>query len=353
MPGTFDGRVAFASVLFNGPGAPAFRTQSGDFASVAVVGGVTRLTFQDPIAPYQGFPSLTLRSATGGYVSVVDWTSTYLDVETLDTTGAAAEIEFDLAIVAQTVSFVVPPPPPPPPPGPSLVGLRSWWRADDIAAADGAPVVLWNEHTGNGNNLTVPVGANSPTFRAADPNFNGQPVVEFVPTQALAKANPVGFGSGSAALAAYVVIRIPSIPNDAAAFFFGGFNAQVAIDFTLRGLGQIPAWGTIAGISEYYSTVFTPNVTCVLAVRCAAGATWDNSTFEVNNLVVAPSAPPLAIPAAVSNPVQTVALSCNPNGALIYQLNASIAEVLYYDTDQTPAERAATYSYLQTKYGIP
>lgn len=353
MPGTFDGRLAFASILFTAPGAPAFRTQSGDFASVAVVGGVTRLTFQDPIAPYQGFPSLTLRSATGGYASVVDWTSTYLDIETLDTTGAAAEIEFDLTIVQQTVSFVVPPAPPPPPAGPSLVGLRSWWRADDIAVADGAPVVTWNEHTGNGNDLTVPAGANSPTFRAADPNFNGLPVVEFVPTQALAKANPVGFASGASALTAYLVIRVPSIPNDTAAFFWGGFNAQVAIDFTLRGLAQIPAWGTVSFVSDYYSTLFTPNTTCVLAVRCAAGATWDNSSFEVNNVFVASSAPVFAGPAQVSNPVQTVALSINPNGALIYQLNARIAEVLYYDTDQTPAERAATYSYLQAKYGIP
>lgn len=227
MPGTFDGRLAFASILFPTPGAPAFRTQSGDFASVAVVGGVTRLTFQDPIAPYQGFPSLTLRSATGGYVSVVDWTSTYLDVETLDTTGAPAEIEFDLTVVQQTVSFVVPPAPPPPPPGPSLVGLQAWWRADDIALANGAPVVTWIDRTANGNDLTVPAGGVSPTYITSDPLFNGQAAVNFTILSGFRKALPVGFGSGSAALAAYMVLKFDPDPSL-------GFNTIIIMGWGIR-----------------------------------------------------------------------------------------------------------------------
>lgn len=55
----------------------------------------------------------------------------------------------------------------------------------------------------------------------------------------------------------------------------------------------------------------------------------------------------------VSTPVAEVTIGGRFANFGNYIFSGQIAEVLYYDTEQTPAERAATYSYLQTRYGIP
>lgn len=352
MPGTFDGRLAFASILFAGPGAPAFRTQSGDFASVAVVGGVTRLTFQDPIAPYQGFPSLTLRSATGGYASVVDWTGTYLDIETLDTTGAAAEIEFDLTIVQQTVAFATPapPPPPPPPPSPPLDSLGAWWRADDAGTIEGANVTSWTDRSAFAQTLTTVGGVNAPIFRASIPSLNNRPAVEFSPNSGLRLSLPPGFSAGASAVTAYIVLEIDAFGGGELPFCYGVVSPGAPGDhfafFVVGGPSR-------AGTDIYFGGAFAPTsgAAKILASRSAAGAQWGNSILTFDG--AAPAGIAYANPTTVLNipsPVAAVSVG-GVQGAWTFQ--GRIAEVLYYSKDQTFAERADTLIYLSDRYGIP
>lgn len=356
MPGTFDGRLAFASVLFAAPGAPAFRTQSGDFASVAVVGGVTRLTFQDPIAPYQGFPSLTLRSATGGYASVVDWTSTYLDIETLDTTGAAAEIEFDLTIVQQTVAFVVPPAPPPPPPAPPSADLIGWWRADDISQPDNTDINSWTDRSGNTGPLTSFFGTNPPKFAASSPSFSGQPAANFINdgnVRQLRSLLPPNYPVGSGAFSLYVV-HDPILSGSIRPIFGWGIN------FNARGrmcAAQFNAGAYWIVVGEGYASSTDSYVVNagpqILSIFSATGADMNVADVWVDGAVPGPpDGPGTALPWNIPNPVPEVNMGGLPQENSVGYIG-QIAEVLVYSKDHSPAERTQTLAYLSARYGIP
>ena len=359
MPGTFDGRVAYASIRFPAPGAPAFRMQSGDFASVAVVGSVTRLTFQDPIAPYQGFPSLTLRSATGGYVSIVDWTSTYLDIETLDTTGAAAEIDFDLTIVAQTVAFVVPPPPPPPPPGPPTANLIGWWKADGILGlSNGDPVALWTDESGTGNNLTSNGGIGAfPSYVASDPLLNNLPAVQFNGNAWLFPgAPPIGMPVGNCAVTVYTVAYYTS-----------------AIYKTIWNWGTLdPAGnpGHSVGITSHptvpHGVLLDCNGTAVSMQPNPVGAPFVGAWAHDAGTNV--QARPFYVNGATGPtllPVGDGPLDMTPAGnwtirfgyfSSLYpggHFEGSIAEVLVYNDAHSPATITQVTAYLKNKWGIP
>jgi hypothetical protein len=356
MPGTFNGRVAYASVRFTGPGAPEFRMQSGDFASVAMSGSLVRLTFQDEMAPAESCAQLSVRESLGGYARVGTWTNAYIEIQPLDTANAAAELDFDLVVLQEATGVPIPAfvPPPPPPPGPSLVGLQAWWRADDIALANGAPVVTWIDRTANGNDLTVPAGGVSPTYITSDPLFNGQAAVNFTILSGFRKALPVGFGSGSAALAAYMVLKFDPDPSLGfnTIFIMGWGDPTIPESLAFRADVPGQPWGTQTNSTSWFANPIY-GTTLVAAFRNAAGAGWNSSSFEINNVVSGPLFPVGGAPVNVSTPVAEVTIGGRFANFGNYIFSGQIAEVLYYDTEQTPAERAATYSYLQTRYAIP
>lgn len=356
MPGTFDGRLAFASILFTAPGAPAFRTQSGDFASVAVVGGVTRLTFQDPIAPYQGFPSLTLRSATGGYASVVDWTSTYLDIETLDTTGAAAEIEFDLTIVQQTVAFVVPPPgPPPPPPPPPVANLIGHWDASSLVGIPpGGVVTLWPDLSGTGNDLNTNggFGGVDPIYVASDPLLNSLPAVSFNGTQWILRGGPpVGLPAGDSPVTIYTV-AYSTLSANRPIWYWGnntagnqggcaGFNIIAGPD-AVQVNNNAASWGALAQPT---------NVPFVAAWAHTLGNNVDSDPMYLDGSTGA-SVVPSASAALNINPT-TIAFALPGAAFSTFCFVGSIAEVLVYSATHSPATIAQVTAYLKNKWGIP
>jgi hypothetical protein len=360
MPGTFDGRLAFASIRFPAPGAPEFRTQSGDFASVAVVGSVTRITFQAPIAPYQGFPSLTLRSATGGYVSVVDWTSTYLDVETLDTTGAAAEIDFDLTIVAQTVAFVVPPAPPPLPPPPTANLIGHWDASALVGLSNGDPITVWNDLSPQGNDLvTTKGGTEWPLYIASDPNLNGQPAASFVGFKSIWKytdnLSVPGMPGGNAAVTTYTVAYGPA-QSGFYIWYWGGryfgdpgriVSAKIESSDVIVPDNLNRRWGGLA------STAGSP---FVAAWAHTAGDDVANSPLYLDG-TTGPS-----VLASIPGPLNMTATPTatgvyfgvtDVNGGPVDNFSGVIAEVLVYNDTHTPATIAQVTAYLKNKWGIP
>lgn len=353
MPGTFDGRLAFASVTFPAPGAPTFRTQSGDFASVAVAGGVTRLTLQDPISPYQGFANLTIRSATGGYATVVDWTNAYLDVETLDTTGAAAELDFDLTVVAQPVSFVVPPAPPPPPPGPPTTDLISWWRADDLALPNGADVFSWTDRSGAGIVL-LPLSVDRPSYNDSTVGLNGQPSVYFENrNEALRALNPPNYPVGSGAFTVYAV-HIPILASTSPVMTMIGWG-RTFISGKSMSFSMFPGapWSLAADAFAAGTPSYTANGNPQIAsISSASGQNMADATILVDGTVPALIGGGSAIPWDINNPCEEVRM-----GGLVQNnggwYNGNIAEVLIYRKAHSLAERAQTLAYLSTRYGIP
>ena len=101
MSGTFQGRVAFASIAYVA-GAPTFRVQSGDFSPTIIDGGTGdfTLTFASPIDPTDACICFASRGATSApYVAA--WTDTTLQVLVKDLSGAAADRDCDLTILVK------------------------------------------------------------------------------------------------------------------------------------------------------------------------------------------------------------------------------------------------------------
>jgi len=99
MSGTFQGRVAFASIAYVA-GAPTFRVQSGDFGPTIADNGTGdfTLTLASPIDPAEACISFGVRG-TSGAAAVATWTDTTLRIVVTDLAGAAADTDCDLTIL--------------------------------------------------------------------------------------------------------------------------------------------------------------------------------------------------------------------------------------------------------------
>ena len=98
MSSPFVGRIALASVTFDLAGVPSMRVQSGDFDSAVTdtnVGDVT-LTLVQEIDPNDACYTVSPRSP--GYAFIGATTDSTIQVTTLDPTGFAADLDFDLVI---------------------------------------------------------------------------------------------------------------------------------------------------------------------------------------------------------------------------------------------------------------
>lgn len=101
MASPFQGRVAFASIVFNG-GVPSYRTQSGDFGAITDHGpGDVTLALVNQIDPDEACASLTLRTVFG-LPYVFTWTDTGIRIQIDDGVGGGlTDIDFDLIVVVR------------------------------------------------------------------------------------------------------------------------------------------------------------------------------------------------------------------------------------------------------------
>lgn len=101
MSGTFQGRVAFASIEFPG-GTPTIISQSGDFDATVADDGVGKFTIPlvSPIDPAEASISLSLRGAPGApYVR--SWTDTSLSIWIGDFAGGFQDTNCDITIIVK------------------------------------------------------------------------------------------------------------------------------------------------------------------------------------------------------------------------------------------------------------
>lgn len=100
MSGTFQGRVAFASIRYTGA-VPAIVNQSGDFGAITAGAlGVCNIVLSSPIDPDEGFISFGCRGVAGE-VHVNAWTDALLTVHRTNSAGAGAAENFDLVILVK------------------------------------------------------------------------------------------------------------------------------------------------------------------------------------------------------------------------------------------------------------
>ena len=102
MSGTFQGRVAFASIRYTGI-VPAIVNQSGDFGAITPTGinpGECTIVLSSPIDPDEAFISFGYRGL-GGEAHVAAWTDTLLTVHRTGSGGAGADRNYDLTILVK------------------------------------------------------------------------------------------------------------------------------------------------------------------------------------------------------------------------------------------------------------
>lgn len=110
-----------------------------------------------------------------------------------------------------------------------ISGLAGWWRADDIAVANGANVTSWTDRSSNAN--TMVAGTTPPTFQAQNDRLNGHPAVLFTAAslQTLTKTSPTGIPSR----APLTIVAVTDIPP-------GSNSAQGRIfDYSVTGVGSL------------------------------------------------------------------------------------------------------------------
>jgi hypothetical protein len=101
MSGTFQGRIAFASIKFTA-GAPSFLTQSGDFDAAITDNGAGDITLNlaNPIDPSEAIFLGSVRGATQGSVTITSATDTTIRLGISDF-SALADLACDLAILVK------------------------------------------------------------------------------------------------------------------------------------------------------------------------------------------------------------------------------------------------------------
>lgn len=101
MSGTFQGRVAFASIRYAGT-VPSIFAQSGDFGAISAPGGagVCEIVLASPIDPDEAFISFGFRG-NAGEAHVAAWTDTLLTIHRTASGGVGADRDFDLTILVK------------------------------------------------------------------------------------------------------------------------------------------------------------------------------------------------------------------------------------------------------------
>jgi hypothetical protein len=359
MPGTFDGRTAFASVLFPTPGAPSFLVQSGDFSAVSIVGSAVRLDFNAPIAPSEGCARLAVRGGAG-VATITDWTNSYIEVETSNLAGVATELAFDLAVLQQTLgAAVVVPPSPPAPVPPPTANLIGWWKADGIPVLpNGADVTLWTDDSGTGNNFNANGGFSWPKYVASDPLLNNLPSVSFNGSNEFmfSTGAPIGMPVGNCAVTVYTVAYYTSAAyktiwnwgtNDPAG------NPGHSVGHTSN--ATVPH-GVLVDCNGIGSVMLANPVGSPFVGAWAhdAGTNVQARPFFVNG-ATGPGVAPIADGPLDMTPAGNWGIrlayfsSLYPAG----HFQGSIAEVLVYNVAHDPATVAAVTDWLMTKWGIP
>lgn len=99
MSGTFQGRIAFASITFPG-GTATIASQSGDFDAIANPNpGEINLTLKSEIDPAEAVYLLTVTDLSGGTAWLRGATDSTVLISTTDLAAAPADLPCNIAIL--------------------------------------------------------------------------------------------------------------------------------------------------------------------------------------------------------------------------------------------------------------
>jgi len=218
--------------------------------------------------------------------------------------------------------------------------LRLWLRADSLTLANGASIANWNDESGIANHMAQATVAQQPIFKTA--RVNGQPVASFTDTANTTMTGPdtnindMSNGSffivmavtASTTLRNIMVLHGPQgrsfdiLDGPSSSFAQGrngvGLNYQSAFDF---GINSFVAIGSVQIATSSVTEVWNGDLKATGSLSCCGSYDITGSGANTNTL---------------------------SNG----NLEADIAEVLYFDAALSQVEQDKVFCYLNTKYNL-
>jgi hypothetical protein len=248
---------------------------------------------------------------------------------------------------------------------PPMTMLGAWFRADDAGSSNGAAVNSWADRSASGDVLTVPGGfglpMQPPTYQSSVAAFNNQPAVSFVsPFTAgtvgsqggsyLAMSSPAAYLAGDSALTIYAVISVDNYFGDAKRIFtygtLGTYQQRSMISLAATNRWDTKRLGLDVGYGFMTYDFPIPSAAKIVEIRLAQGASSITDAFQAVNGVSQTITDAFNTGGpAIPSPVDQVTMG---NG----DFDGKIAEIIYYKKEHSSEERAATLSYLSSRYGI-
>jgi len=245
---------------------------------------------------------------------------------------------------------------------PPMTLLGAWFRADDAGSSNGAAVNSWADRSASGDVLTVPgefaAPMQPPTYLSSVAAFNNQPAVSFVSSgpgglfygSYLAMTSPAAYLSGDSALTIYAVISIDNYVGDPKRIFtygtLGTYQQQSMISLFLADQWGTKRLGLETGYAANLYNYSIDSTARIVELKISQGGTVGSAFQAVNGVsqTITDSFNSGAVP-ALPSPVNKVTMG---NGSF----DGKIAEIIYYKKEHDSSERAATLSYLSSRYGI-
>ena len=227
-----------------------------------------------------------------------------------------------------------------------------WYDANSsYITTQGSPVRVdqWNDRSGNGINATGPGGTSDPLYNLTDSNFNNLPSVKFESDDFLESSDDVLLDSTDG-FTVYLVTKIDSFPS----------TFSFVLSFT-NGTSWTEGWGMYyyAGTWRWFVNDWN---TASQRVEMGSWSDFTNTHIfkfsydrvNIKGEIFGPSAVSevtTAYTSAFQNP-SGEGLQFVYGGSSAYDANATIGEVLYYNSPLTSEEEMQAENYLKDKYNI-
>lgn len=208
----------------------------------------------------------------------------------------------------------------------------AWWKAGDLALADGAAVASWSDASGNGRTLTQATELKKPAYSAGA--INGLAAVRFSAADVDALATGA-FTALAAPVTVFAVVKAPTSTPGATMYVMGGSSSGARRDIFYT-TGR--AFGAIGGAS-LSSTVTAPADTPAIV-----SAVFDGASSGIRHDAIG-----FTGDTGAQSPTLVVIGARNGQTA---SFNGWIGEVVYFAAHLTPAQIQRIERYLSKKWGI-
>jgi|TARA_R110001592_G_scaffold35515_5_gene120798 hypothetical protein len=227
-----------------------------------------------------------------------------------------------------------------------------WYDANSsYITTQGGPVRVdqWDDRSGNNINATGPGGTSDPIYNSTDSNFNNLASVEFESNDFLESADDALLDSTDG-FVVYLVTKIDSLPS----------TFSFVLSFT-NGTSWTQGWGMYyyAGTWRWFVNDWN---TSSQRVEMGSWSDFTNTHIfkfkydrtSISGEIIGPSAVSevtTSYSSALQIPTSEGITFCY-GGSSLYDANATVGEMLFYNSPLTPEEETQVEDYLKDKFNI-